>query len=247
MSSSVNAFTDKATLYSKYRPGYAIEFIRYLYAKAGFNAESCIADIGSGTGIFSKLLLEQNSTVYAVEPNCSMRIIAEQALFVFNKFHSVIATGEMTSLPDKSIDHITVVQAFHWLDADLFKAECKRILKPEGKIAVVYNRKKKDSLINRQQADLVKVYYPSHYDIINHWNLREDPVKNFFDNGFEFVAFENDIINNIEEFVGRILSASFSKEDERFISRVKDIFNEHEREGIVRIPNDTIAYIGSIH
>jgi len=247
MSSSINAFTDKADLYSKYRPGYAPDFIRYLYSNIGFNTESCIADIGSGTGIFSRLLLEQNSTVHAVEPNCSMRVVAEQDLSVFSTFYSVNATGERTSLPDKSMDYITVVQAFHWLDTDLFKAECKRILKPDGKVIVVYNRKKRDSLINRKQADLVKIYYPSHNDIINHWNLREDPVKNFFDNNYEFVTFENDIINNIEEFVGRILSASFSKNDEQFISKVKDIFNEHAREGVVKIPNDTIAYIGNIH
>jgi len=66
-------FSSKADIYKKFRPTYPKELIDYLYAQTGFTKDSKIADIGSGTGIFSRLLLEKGSYVWCVEPNNEMR------------------------------------------------------------------------------------------------------------------------------------------------------------------------------
>ena len=71
-------FTSRVDSYLKYRPSYPIEAIDHLYDVVGLRANSNIADIGSGTGIISKLLLERGSYVIAVEPNQAMREAAEQ-------------------------------------------------------------------------------------------------------------------------------------------------------------------------
>jgi ubiquinone/menaquinone biosynthesis C-methylase UbiE len=243
---NVEIFTEKADIYSKYRPNYSKELIHYLYSSIGMDANSHIADIGSGTGMFSKLLLDMGSTVYAIEPNTSMRLIADKTFVNNLRFHSMNSIGENTSLPQNSIDFITAAQSFHWFDIKYFKIECKRILKPNGRVVIIYNRKDKNAEINIQLAALIKRYYPEYKDVINHWELREDAIKTFFEHRYEFVEFKNDIVNNLEGFIGRVLSASFSKMDEDYVNELKLFFYKYSQDGIVHVPNDTIAYIGTI-
>ena len=132
-------FTSKADIYKKYRPTYPTELIDYLYAQAGFSKESIVADIGSGTGIFSRLLLERGNRVYCVEPNGDMRQTAEKDLSSFENFYTVGAPAENTGLLERSVDFVTAAQAFHWFDRQRFKSECRRILKDCGKVLLVWN------------------------------------------------------------------------------------------------------------
>ena len=244
---SIKIFSGKSTLYSKYRANYSNALITHLYSNVGINKNSCIADIGSGTGMFSKLLLDRGSKVYAVEPNDSMRLTAENELSHYENFISVNATGENTQLPQNSIDYITVAQAFHWLDMELFIEECKRIIKPNGEIIVIYNRKRKEADVNVKLAELITRYYPNYEDIINHWELRETKILDFFRNKFDFISYENTISNNSQEFIGRTLSHSFSKNDEEYIAELKKFFVNYSKNDILYVPNDTIAYIGTVN
>jgi len=241
----IEIYTEKAENYSRYRPNYSIDLINRLYSVVGIHANSYIADIGSGTGIFTRQLLERGSNVYAIEPNDSMRAIAENELSRFNNFYSINSTGEYTTLQQSSVDFVTVAQAFHWLNIDLFKLECKRILKSKGKIIIVYNRKKKEADINKELSQLLKSLFPEYKDAINHWELREQLIISFFDSNYEFIKYENDIINCFDEFVGRSLSHSYSKFENKYINEIKKIFFNYSMDGIVHVPNETIAYIGT--
>lgn len=91
-------FSKKANAYSFGRPAYSNDFIDMLYSKQGFSDKSIVADIGSGTGILSRQLLERGSSVYAVEPNADMRAAAESSLSPYEKFYSVNGTAEHTTL-----------------------------------------------------------------------------------------------------------------------------------------------------
>ena len=62
-------FSDRVENYVRYRPGYPPEIIEMLRTACGLQPRHSIADIASGTGIFTRLLLENGNTVYAVEPN----------------------------------------------------------------------------------------------------------------------------------------------------------------------------------
>jgi len=138
-------FTGKAALYNKARLSYAKEFVDYLYGKIGFNSDCTVADIGSGTGIFTKHLLEKGSRVLAVEPNDDMRRYTKINLSHYTNLHTIKGTAENTTLEDESVDFITVAQAFHWFDMLNFRKECSRILKPKGKVILIWNSKIKTS------------------------------------------------------------------------------------------------------
>jgi ubiquinone/menaquinone biosynthesis C-methylase UbiE len=220
--------------------------IQYLYNAIGIQPNSCVADIGSGTGMFTELLLQKGTTVFAVEPNDSIRQIAESALSRYPGFRSVNTAGENTPLQPQSIDFVTVAQAFHWLNMRTFKAECQRLIKRDGKVVIVYNRKRKNAEINKELAEIIREFYPKHNDIINHWELRENPIIEFFSSKYEFVSFENNITNNLEEFVGRSLSASYATESADYLNGLRQLFYFHAKDGLVTMPNDSIAYIGKV-
>lgn len=78
MFDSRKIFLGKEKNYDKNRPAYPTQLISFLYDTIGFSESSVIADIGSGTGIFSKQIAERRSTVICVEPNNDMRQIARK-------------------------------------------------------------------------------------------------------------------------------------------------------------------------
>lgn len=130
-------FTNKAAQYEKGRPGYPEAALAYI-KNLGKNA-SVFADIGAGTGKFTELIAKNRQTVYGVEPNEDMFQKLEQNLAVYPNATAIKAPSEATDLADNSVDIITVAQALHWFDLEKFKAECRRILKPGGWVAVLYN------------------------------------------------------------------------------------------------------------
>ncbi len=110
-------FGNRVENYAKYRPSYPDKVLEYLQQQCHLTDQSVIADIGSGTGIFTKLLLDRGYTVYAVEPNEAMRQKAEkQFKHLQSNFHSTNGTAEATTLPPKIADLIVCAQAFHWFN-----------------------------------------------------------------------------------------------------------------------------------
>jgi len=116
-----------------------LEIIDYLIRTIGLKKRFVIADIGSGTGIFSELFLKAGYRVKGIEPNEPMRLAAEKRLAAYTTFTSVDGTAEQTGLKDKSVDLITAAQAFHWFKPLAAKNEFMRIIRPGGHIMLVWN------------------------------------------------------------------------------------------------------------
>src|SRR5277367_285802 len=125
---SKERFTTRVDDYVRFRPGYPAEVIGVLREECGLAPESVIADIGSGTGILTKLFLENGNSVYGVEPNAAMRESGEQFLKEYRLFRSVAAPAEATTLPNASVDFVVAGQAFHWFDPWAVRSEFARIL-----------------------------------------------------------------------------------------------------------------------
>ncbi|HYM25450.1 MAG TPA: class I SAM-dependent methyltransferase [Vicinamibacterales bacterium] len=128
-------FFNRAGDYARYRPGYPGAAIDAVLE--GLPEACTVADVAAGTGILSRLVAARGARVLAVEPNAAMRAAAAP--------HPGVVwsdgTAEATGLPDGSVDLVTVAQAFHWLDVAPTLREFARILRPAGRLAIVWNRR----------------------------------------------------------------------------------------------------------
>jgi SAM-dependent methyltransferase len=128
-------FRDKAADYAKYRADYPEFVIRAALESIALREDDVVADLGSGTGLLSRWFLERGSRVVAVEPERSMREVAEESLRGFSDRHtSIEGTAERTSLPDSSVTLIAAGNAFHYFEPVAARAEAARILRPGGRV-----------------------------------------------------------------------------------------------------------------
>src|SRR5271157_3949183 len=131
-SNATSRFSDRVENYIRYRPGYPPEALQVLKDDCGLAPQHEVADIASGTGIWTRLLLENGNRVFGVEPNAEMREAGERLLADFPQFTSVAGTAEATTLTNESVDFVTAAQAAHWFDRERSRREFARILKPSG-------------------------------------------------------------------------------------------------------------------
>ena len=184
-------FTDRADIYAKYRPSYPNEYIDYLLSANQLKGNQIVADIGSGTGIFSHQLLESGLHVIGVEPNDDMRKMAEQSLKLYSRFQSIKATAENTTLKENSVDLVTVAQAFHWFDKEAFKIECQRILKQKANVALVWNSRDLTSPLIKENAEICQKTCPN----FKGFSGGIDETPEVFNN---FLKMESMILKNIK-------------------------------------------------
>ena len=90
-------FTDRVENYAKFRPNYPKEVLQFLRERIDLRPDHRIADIGSGTGIFTEHFLQNGNTVYAVEPNDAMRSAAERTLGRYPNFIRVKGAANLAS------------------------------------------------------------------------------------------------------------------------------------------------------
>ena len=92
-SNATSRFSDRVENYVLYRPGYPPEVLSTLKAECGLTPSHVVADIASGTGIWTRMLLENGNPVFGVEPNAEMREAGERLLAEFPKFVSISGTA----------------------------------------------------------------------------------------------------------------------------------------------------------
>ena len=240
-------FTNRVDNYTKYRPTYPKEVITLLTNKLALNKGAVIADVGSGTGIFSELLLNEGHKVFGVEPNAAMRLEAERRLDAYDNFTSVTGTGEHTGLPDNCIDLITVAQAFHWFEPEESKKEFERILKQEGAIALLWNVR-----VNTTQQmfeyEKLKVDFGTDYLLTK--RADENAIKAFFAEGtYTAYTFPNNQLLDFPTLKGQLLSSSYipTEEHPRFndmMAALEDIFARYSNNGSIEIEQETKLYLG---
>lgn len=242
-------FSRKAEVYSKYRPSYPTKILEILGIEIGFTSDKIVADIGSGTGILSKIFLDNGNFVYGIEPNNQMRSFAEKNLACFRKFVSLNRLAERTGLPDSSVDLVTAGQALHWFDRDLARTEFARILKKKtGCVMIIYNERKKkdatmddyDSLVDRHAAKSETPDVDSEY------------LTNFFAHkDYKEFTVPNEQALDYDGLVGRATSASYlpSKGEPGFDVLEKDVtelFNRYAQNGKITLRYETIIFLGQI-
>jgi ubiquinone/menaquinone biosynthesis C-methylase UbiE len=135
---AARGFGAGAEAYEAARPGYPDEAIAVLVDEVGIGSGTDVCDLAAGTGKLTRRLLELGAHVTAVEPVEAMRA---QARVAAPGATPVDGTAEAIPLPDASVDVVTVAQAFHWFDSAEALAEIARVLRPGGRLAILWNER----------------------------------------------------------------------------------------------------------
>jgi ubiquinone/menaquinone biosynthesis C-methylase UbiE len=241
-------FSDRVETYAKYRPGYPDDLVRLLRTLVA--PPATVADIGSGTGILTRQLLNNHYHLHAVEPNEPMRREAERTLSGWPSFDSVRGTAEATTLADRSVDLITCAQAFHWFDRVKTKLEFSRILKVSGMTAILWNERLEGaSAVNQAYENLLQEMVPE-YQNVSHRRVAAEEIRTFFAPGdVQLWTFANQQTLDQEAFLGRLISSSYVPNIGRpghleIIEAAQKIFDAHQVEGKITFDYETKVYIG---
>ena len=253
MTDSTLRFSSRVENYVKYRPHYPQAIIETLQEECQLPSSALIADIGSGTGLLTELLLINGNQVFAVEPNREMRVAAERILQNHPGFHSITGRAEATTLGDQSIDFIVAGQAFHWFDRQKARSEFLRILKPTGWAMLVWNEREIIATPFMKAYDQFLQRYATDYTQMNHKQVDEAALSGFYGvSGFKSKTFGNRQDFDYAGVLGRLLSSSYAPElgcpdYEPMIDELAKIFQAHEVNNLVGFEYTTRIYYGHLH
>lgn len=250
---SKERFSSRVEAYVKYRPGYPMAVIELLRRECGLTPLSSIADVGSGTGIFSELLLKNGNIVFCVEPNDDMRAAAEKMLGGYAGFRSVNASGEQTGLPDRSVDLVTCAQAFHWLDAAKAATEFRRICRPGGHVAILWNARLTDRSAFLTAYDQLLLRYSTDYAKVAHEKAptAHADLEKHFGVTFTHVKFANEQSFDLEGLRGRVASSSYAPESgepghAELFAGMDQLFDKFAVNGRVAFEYDTEVFYAAL-
>lgn len=250
-SNATSRFSDRVENYVRYRPGYPAAVLRVLQRECGLAPGHVVADIASGTGIWTRMLLENGNKAFGIEPNPEMRQAGEQLLAEFAKFASVAGTAEATTLPDKSVDFVTAAQAVHWFDRARARREFLRILRPANWLVLLWNERLTDSTPFLQEYEQLLLTFGTDYEEVRH-ERTTDAVSGFFDPA----PFQERVFAMRQEFdyvglEGRLLSSSYAPGPEHpnhaaTLRELRRIFEAHALAGRVTFDYKTRVYFGRL-
>ena len=250
-SDATRRFSDRVENYVRYRPGYPAGALRVLQRECGFSADHVVADIASGTGIWTRVLLDNGNKVFGVEPNAEMRQAGDRLLTSFRKFTSVVGTAEATTLRSNSVDFVTAAQAAHWFDREPARREFARILKPGGWLVLLWNERLTDSTPFLREYEQLLLTFGTDYQ-----DVRDERTTEAVNEFFDPAPFQERVFAMRQEFdytgiEGRLLSSSYAPGPENpnyapMLHELRRIFQVHAVAGRATFDYKTRVYFGRL-
>jgi SAM-dependent methyltransferase len=237
-------FTQAADLYHRHRPGYPDALVSWLAETTGVRPPAPVADVGCGTGISTRLLAAHGYDVVGVDPNERMLGFAREAGGGPRYLRGEAAA---TGLREASVDLVVAAQAFHWFDRPAAYAEFRRILRPGGAAAALWNLPAPSPLMSGLDALLRE--FSTEYHVVGSWRATLGAIA--ADAGVRVVG-RGELPNvqrvDLDGFLGRVFSASYVThgvaDKDGFERRLRDLFAGHERAGTVDLlyRTDALAF-----
>lgn len=227
-------YSKKALTYANNRPDYAPEALKAFQDLVKLPADSIVIDVGSGTGMLTRHLLDHYGKVYALEPNQAMREIAERGMGDQPGFHSLGGRAEDIPLLDQSIDLIVVGQAIHWFTPEETLAEFQRIAKPNSWLLLAHIRSMDESL-NQSMND---IFTESNGCLPRDQRPSSNQVPNsyYFEGGkFEILRFLHNSKEDWTRFLGGLASAAYAPDEDhplynKFTQAVRQTFDKYKKD-----------------
>jgi SAM-dependent methyltransferase len=242
-------FSNRVADYVRYRPDYPSAVVDALAGHCGWTGPVDIADLGSGTGLSAIGFLDRGHRVFGVEPNDDMRAAAELLLSGRGRFVSVAGRAEATGLPASSVDLTIAAQAFHWFDVGAAANETRRILRPEGHAAVVWNLRRTSGSEFLDDYELLLQQFGTDYTSVAERYADPFALEQYFGSE-DYAEYRFDHVQHFdfEGLKGRLLSSSYSPAagDPRhapMLDALRRIFAATARDGRVAFEYDTRLYV----
>lgn len=241
----LNRFTQRADDYVKYRPSYPPEAIDIILQGLAPASQILAADIGAGTGIASRLLALRGVKVIAVEPNGAMREAAQTHPNVEYREGS----AEATNLPDASVDVVTAFQAFHWFDPEPALLEFRRILKPNGRLALVWNNRDQNDDFTGEYSSFIREVSNNHpcegADTFEETLRQTQYFANYYQHECT-IKYRQEL--DLDALIGRTQSISYlpceGESHEYLVSGLQDLYHKFRSErGFVEMVYQTSIHI----
>lgn len=239
---TVGRFSDRAADYVRYRPTYPAEAVHAILDGLGPAERLVAADVGAGTGISARLLGERGVRVIAVEPGKAMR----RAAAPHPNVAWVAGRAEATGLCSASVDLVVCAQSFHWFPTTDALREFARILKTEGRLVIVWNRRRSSDPLTagyRQAivdagAEITGESRGFDLDVISESGLFSCPERQSFPNAQRL---------DLAGLIGRARSASYvprtGAAGERLIHLLRALHARyHDANGLVTMVYDTEVF-----
>jgi SAM-dependent methyltransferase len=250
VSDSVERFSSRVSNYVRFRPGYPPAVADLLRRECDLYSNARVADVGSGTGLLSRVFLDAGFEVTGVEPNREMRAAAEAILGAYPYFESVEGTAESTTLESGAYDLAVAGQAFHWFDPERTRLEWQRILKPGCCAALIWNERWPGTDVMRSIEDVIDRYATDHDRSIREGGRSR--IAGFFaPTQARTAEFPNHQDFDFEGVKGRVLSCSYipAEDDPRsalMFDDLKLVFDKYQNGGVIRFEYRTEVYWGKL-
>jgi len=252
--SATARFSDRVEDYVRYRPGYPPEVLELLRAECGLRPSHIVADVASGTGMFTRLLLENGNSVFAVEPNREMREMGVrqlEALQSNGRLVSVAGTAEETTLGSASVDFVTAAQAAHWFDLPRARAEFARILRPEGWCVLIWNERRTETTAFLRDYEQLLLTYGTDYKEVRHERTTAIIHEFFAPAPHQERVFDLRQRFDYEGAAGRLLSSSYAPlaghpSHAPMMQELQRIFCAHAVDNMVEFEYNTRVYYGHL-
>lgn len=245
-------FTSRVESYRQYRPGYAGVIVGLLERECGLHPGSVVADVAAGTGLLAEIFLERGHAVTAIEPNAAMRAACEDLAGQYPLLHCEAGTAEATGLPHHSVDLITVGQAMHWFDLKRTREEFRRILRPQGWCAILYNIRRMHGDRFHEAYEQLLIDFGKDYEAVRSSHLTTERLAAFFaPNEMKEKIFPNAQHLTLEGLEGRILSSSYMPQPghpryEAMRRAIEDLFAREQENGHVRMEYECSVCYGRL-
>jgi ubiquinone/menaquinone biosynthesis C-methylase UbiE len=244
-------FSDRVENYVRYRPGYPAEVLDLLRVECGLRPSHIVADVASGTGVFTRLLLDNGNSVFAVEPNAEMREMGAHQLDGYDQLVSVAGTAEETTLGAASVDFVTAAQAAHWFDLPRARAEFARILKPGGWCVLIWNERRTSSTPFLREYEQLLLSYGTDYKEVRHERTTAIIHEFFAPASHQEQVFDLRQQFDYEGTAGRLLSSSYAPLEGHpshapMMKELQQIFRANATGNVVEFEYNTRVHYGKL-
>jgi SAM-dependent methyltransferase len=248
-SNPLGRFSGLADIYAKCRPTYPAEAIDFVVSHCGLQPGGTLVDVGSGTGISSRLFGQRGVQVIGLEPNPDMR---RQASAEASPPHTPApryqeGRAEATGLPGGVADVVLAAQAFHWFEPETTLPEFQRILKPGGWVVLMWNERDETDPFTAAYGAVMRSAPNAAAVEVPRGRAGEVLLSHAVFQDAERRLFRNNQVLDEEALLGRAFSASYAPADpsarEVFSTNLRAVFAQYQRGGQVVLRYETSVYV----